>query len=79
MVPFVSLDNVTGGSRHPTSLGPRGLCSFMADELPHEVILAINQVLDLNKHKDPFDLTSEHFNTVDVLNELFPNGAQLGT
>lgn len=47
------------------------------DELPHEVIVAIQRVLEVKKGEgaDPLDALSTNFSAVDVLNEFFPNGA----
>jgi hypothetical protein len=47
------------------------------DELPHEVIVAIQRVLELKTGEgaDPLDALSTNFSAVEVLNELFPDGA----
>ncbi|KAH7923145.1 hypothetical protein BV22DRAFT_1196908 [Leucogyrophana mollusca] len=50
------------------------------EELPHEVILAIQRVLELKTEQqgdDPLDVLSNEFNPEDVLNELFPDEASL--
>jgi hypothetical protein len=46
------------------------------DELPHEVILAIKQILDLKPgpNDDPLDTLSNDFSPIDLLNSLFPDG-----
>lgn len=46
------------------------------DELPHEVILAIQRVLEVNNdvESDPLAALSTNFSPVDVLNDLFPDG-----
>lgn len=45
-------------------------------ELPQELVLAIQRVLELNpeQNDDPLDDLSNNFNPVDVLNQLFPDG-----
>lgn len=45
-------------------------------ELPQEVIVAIQRILELNpeNQKDPLDVLSNEFNPVDMLNQLFPDG-----
>lgn len=47
-----------------------------ADELPHEVILAIQRVLDLHpgQETDPLDTPSNDFSPIQVLNDFFPDG-----
>lgn len=49
------------------------------EELPHEVILGIQRVLDLRPGQDvdPLDALSNDFSPVDVLNGLFPDGVSL--
>ncbi|KAJ7899048.1 Vps53-like protein [Mycena leptocephala] len=49
------------------------------DELPHEVILAIQRVLELpsGQDADPLDALSNEFNSVDILNGFFPDEASL--
>ncbi|KAJ7091114.1 Vps53-like protein [Mycena epipterygia] len=49
------------------------------DELPHEVILAIERVLELQSGQDadPLDALSNDFNPVDILNGFFPDEASL--
>lgn len=49
-------------------------------ELPQELVLAIQRVLELNpEHNDddPLDDISNSFNPVDILNQLFPDGVDL--
>ena len=47
------------------------------DDLPHEVILSIQRVLELepSEEVDRLDGLSEKFNTVEILNEFFPDGS----
>ena len=49
------------------------------DDLPHEVILSIQRVLELepSEEVDRLDGLSEKFNTVEILNEFFPDGSSL--
>ncbi|KAH7913280.1 Vps53-like protein [Hygrophoropsis aurantiaca] len=50
------------------------------EELPHEVIVAIQRVLELKteqQSEDPLDVLSNNFNPEDVLNRLFPDEASL--
>ncbi|KAK7005804.1 Garp complex subunit [Favolaschia claudopus] len=49
------------------------------DELPHEVILAIQRVLELpsGEDADPLDSLSNEFNSVAILNGFFPDEASL--
>ena len=49
------------------------------DDLPHEVILSIQRVLELEPSEvvDRLDGLSEKFNTVEILNEFFPDGSSL--
>ena len=49
------------------------------DDLPHEVILSIQRVLELESSEevDRLDGLSEKFNTVEILNEFFPDGPSL--
>jgi vacuolar protein sorting-associated protein 53 len=46
------------------------------DELPHEVILAIKRILNLqqSQNDDPLDSLSNEFSPVDLLNSYFPDG-----
>ena len=46
------------------------------DDLPHEVILSIQRVLELEPsgEVDILDGLSEKFNTVEILNNFFPDG-----
>jgi hypothetical protein len=50
---------------------------YYNDELPHEVIVAIQRVLEVKtgEEGDPLDALSTNFSAVDILNELFPDGA----
>jgi hypothetical protein len=45
-------------------------------ELPQEVVVAIQRILELNpeKQNDPLDVLSNEFNPLDMLNQLFPDG-----
>lgn len=55
-------------------------------QLPQELILSINNILNLNKnkehtdhddaegYKDPLDVIDNDFSPIDILNTLFPNG-----
>ncbi|CAK5281328.1 unnamed protein product [Mycena citricolor] len=49
------------------------------DELPHEVVLAIQRVLELepSSANDPLDTLSNDFNPVPLLNDFFPDEASL--
>ncbi|KAJ7346960.1 Vps53-like protein [Mycena albidolilacea] len=49
------------------------------DELPHEVIVAIQRVLELpsGQDADPLDTLSNEFNPVEILNGFFPDEASL--
>jgi hypothetical protein len=46
------------------------------EELPHEVLLSIQRVLELQsgQETDPLDVLSDDFSPVDVLNTFFPDG-----
>lgn len=46
------------------------------DELPHDVILSIQRVLDIQQTEeiDRLDGLSERFNAVEILNDFFPDG-----
>jgi hypothetical protein len=48
-----------------------------SEELPHDLALSINRILDLNTspESDPLEVIGDSFNVVQVLNEYFPNGA----
>jgi hypothetical protein len=50
-----------------------------SDDLPHEVILSIQRVLELDPSEevDRLDGLSEKFNTVEILNEFFPDGSSV--
>lgn len=52
------------------------IISMTNDELPHEVILAIQRVLEIQPTEeiDRLDDLSERFNAVEILNDFFPNG-----
>ena len=52
------------------------IISMSNDELPHEVILAIQRVLEIQPTEeiDRLDGLSERFNAVEILNDFFPNG-----
>lgn len=52
------------------------IISMTNDELPHEVILAIQRVLEIQPTEeiDRLDGLSERFNAVEILNDFFPNG-----
>lgn len=47
------------------------------DELPHEIVVAIQQILDLQPEAsdDPFDGLLTDFKPGDILNSFFPDGA----
>lgn len=47
------------------------------DELPPELILSIERILDLHAQADidPLDRLTNDFNSISVLNDYFPNGA----
>lgn len=49
------------------------------DDLPHEVILSIQRVLEINptQEVDPLDGLIENFTAVDILNNFFPDEASL--
>ena len=49
------------------------------DDLPHEVILSIQRVLELDPSAevDRLDGLSEKFNAVEILNDFFPDGSSL--
>lgn len=46
------------------------------DELPYEVILAIERVLEISpvEQPDQLDGLSQEFNPVTILNDFFPDG-----
>ncbi|KAG1752867.1 Vps53-like protein [Suillus lakei] len=49
-------------------------------ELPQEVIVAIQRILELNpenQNEDPLDVLSNEFNPIDMLNQFFPDEASL--
>jgi vacuolar protein sorting-associated protein 53 len=51
------------------------------DDLPHEVILSIQRILELEPsgEVDRLDGLSEKFNTVEILNDFFPDGSSLSS
>ncbi|THH12677.1 hypothetical protein EW146_g7473, partial [Bondarzewia mesenterica] len=51
-----------------------------SEELPHELIISIQRVLDLHPgpDTDPLDNLSDEFDSVNVLNGYFPDEASLG-
>ena len=50
------------------------------DELPHEVVLSIQRVLEIQQTDeiDRLDGLSEKFNAIEILNDFFPDGACSG-
>ncbi|KAH6906364.1 Vps53-like protein [Coprinopsis sp. MPI-PUGE-AT-0042] len=50
------------------------------EDLPQEVVLAIQRILDIQAtdDSDPFDGLSEEFSTASILNQFFPDEAALG-
>jgi vacuolar protein sorting-associated protein 53 len=46
------------------------------DELPHELVLSIQRILNLesSQHNDPLDVLSSDFTPIDILNGFFPDG-----
>ncbi|KAF8638746.1 hypothetical protein AX17_001987 [Amanita inopinata Kibby_2008] len=52
---------------------------MLGDELPHEVILAIQRILEIKQDEDsdPLDDLSSTFSPVKVLNDLFPDEGSL--
>ena len=50
----------------------------MTDELPLDVILSIQRILDLKatSSENPLDVLDNNFNPVDILNNFFPDGKQ---
>lgn len=48
-------------------------------ELPQELVLAIQRVLQLSpeQNDDPLDDLSSNFNPVTILNQLFPDGVSI--
>ncbi|KAF8894339.1 Vps53-like protein [Gymnopilus junonius] len=51
----------------------------MNDELPHQVVLSIRRVLEIQPSEDidRLDSLSERFNAVEILNDFFPDEASL--
>lgn len=49
---------------------------YREDELPRELILSIERVLDIRSgtESDPLDVLTNDFNAVNMLNKYFPNG-----
>jgi len=52
------------------------LCIMFGDELPNDVVLAVQRILEIEVHgsTDPLDDLSSNFNPAKVLNDLFPDG-----
>ena len=50
---------------------------MLGDELPNEVVLAIQRILEIKgeENSDPLDDLSNNFSPSKVLNDLFPDGA----
>jgi hypothetical protein len=50
---------------------------MFAGELPHEVVVSIQRVLEIQptEEVDRLDGLSERFNAVEILNDFFPDGA----
>ena len=50
---------------------------MISDELPHEVVLSIQRVLEIQSTEevDRLDGLSEKFSAVEILNDFFPDGA----
>ena len=53
------------------------LVNMYSGELPHEVVVSIQRVLEIQptEEVDRLDGLSEKFNVVEILNDFFPNGA----
>lgn len=49
-----------------------------SEDLPHEVILSIQRVLEIqpDEEVDRLDGLSEKFNAVEILNDFFPDGTR---
>jgi hypothetical protein len=49
----------------------------MSEELPHDLLLAISRILDLEEspENDPLDTIGGQFNVIDIINRYFPDGA----
>jgi len=49
---------------------------MLGDELPHEVVLSIQRVLEIQQTDeiDRLDGLSEKFNAIEILNDFFPDG-----
>ena len=49
----------------------------MSEELPHDLLLAISRILDLEEspETDPLDTIGGQFNVIDIINRYFPDGA----
>ena len=58
------------------SRAPAPAFRLREDELPSELILSIERILNLHatQDSDPLDKLSNDFNSVGVLNEYFPDG-----
>ncbi|KAJ7647012.1 Vps53-like protein [Roridomyces roridus] len=50
---------------------------YQHNELPHELVVAIQRVLDLQAGGDPLDTLSEDFSPVGIINGFFPDEASL--
>jgi ubiquitin C-terminal hydrolase len=52
---------------------------MFAGELPHEVVVSIQRVLEVQstEEADRLDGLSERFNAVEILNDFFPDGVYL--
>ena len=53
---------------------------MLGDELPHEVVLSIQRVLEIQQTDeiDRLDGLSEKFNAIEILNDFFPDGVCSG-
>lgn len=49
----------------------------MSEELPHDLLLSISHILDLEEspETDPLDTIGGQLNVVDIINRYFPDGA----
>ena len=75
----VIVGNVHGATYKQTSrVSAKPLRNMYYDDLPHEVILSIQRVLEINPTQkvDPLDGLTENFSAVDILNNFFPDGAR---
>jgi len=48
------------------------------NELPHDIVLDIQRILDLKNPEDPLDELGD-FDSIETINSLFPNGMQRTT